>query len=210
MTTPRRCDTIALEVIACPFCFCSCCRWQRSSARRAASNNPRPGSVRGFFYALIAAGRPRSPQEPPSAPQSFAPALMYARRPSRPVCARSRAPWACLCRSGCTRKIYRAAHNAPARRFERLLYPAYIRQGQRVCTRPAPVWRALRCRARCAVSHAAPAPAEEPPQQPKNNPPEGEPNSGRISERVFIRFLRGFGRESRSAYTRLIVAGIVA
>lgn len=78
-------------MIACPFCSCSCCRWQLSSARRAVSNNPRPGSVRGFFYALIAAGRPRSPQEPPSAPQSLAPVRMYTRHPlapSAPVLAR--------------------------------------------------------------------------------------------------------------------------
>lgn len=71
-------------MITCPFCSCSCCRWQHFSARRAASNNPRPGSVRGFFYALIAAGRPRSPQEPPSALQSCAPARMYARPPLAP------------------------------------------------------------------------------------------------------------------------------
>lgn len=78
-------------MIACPFCSCSCCRWQHSSARRAVSNNPRPGSVRGFFYALIAAGRPRSPQEPPSVPQSLAPVRMYTRHPlapSAPVLAR--------------------------------------------------------------------------------------------------------------------------
>lgn len=84
LTTPRRCDTIALEVITCPFCSCSCCRWQLSSARRAVSNNPRPGSVRGFFYALIAAGRPRSPREPSSAPQSLAPVRMCARHPLAP------------------------------------------------------------------------------------------------------------------------------
>lgn len=71
-------------MIACPFCSCYCCRWQHSSARRAVSNNPRPGSVRGFFYALIAASRPRSPQEPPGAPQSRAPVQMYTRHPLAP------------------------------------------------------------------------------------------------------------------------------
>lgn len=151
----------------------------------------------------IAPGAAQRPAEPRARPD-VRPA------PSRPVCARSRAPWACLRRSGYTCKICRTAHNAIIRRFERLLYSAYIRQGQRVSARPAPIWHVLQCRARCAVSQTAPAPTEEPPSSPKKNPPEGEPNSGRISERVFIRFLRGFGRESRSAYTRLIVAGIVA
>lgn len=67
-------------MIACPFYFCSCCRWQHSSARRAVSNNPRPGSVRGFFCA-------RSPQAAPGAarvPQSPAPVRMYARHPLAP------------------------------------------------------------------------------------------------------------------------------
>ena len=61
-------------MIACPFCFCSCCRWQLSSARRAVSNNPRPGSVRGFFYA-------RSRQAVPDRPRSR-PASRRASRPS--------------------------------------------------------------------------------------------------------------------------------
>ena len=91
LPTSPRCDTIALEVIACPFCSCSCCRWQLSSARRAVSNNPPPRIRPGLFLCPIAAGRPRSPQEPPSAPQSRAPVPMYARHPlapSAPVLAR--------------------------------------------------------------------------------------------------------------------------
>ena len=72
------------EAIAGPFCSCSCCRWQRSSARRAVSNNPPPRIRPGLFLCPIAAGRPRSPQEPPSAPQSRAPVPMYARHPLAP------------------------------------------------------------------------------------------------------------------------------
>lgn len=78
-------------MIACPFCSCFCCRWPSCSARRAVSNNPRPGFARGFFYALITAGRPKSPREPPGAPLNLAPVRMYARHPlapSAPVLAR--------------------------------------------------------------------------------------------------------------------------
>lgn len=95
-------------MITCPFCSCSCCRWQLSSARRAVSNNPRPGSVRGFFYALIAAGRPRSPQEPSSAPQSLAPVRMYARHPLAPP-----APVLARCGYACTVPDAPAEYAAP-------------------------------------------------------------------------------------------------
>jgi hypothetical protein len=74
-------------VITCPFCSCSCCRWQHSSARRAVSNNPPPRIRPGLFLCLIAAGHPRSPQEPPSAPGACIPVRMYARHPLRPSCA---------------------------------------------------------------------------------------------------------------------------
>lgn len=130
--------------------------------------------------------------------------------PSRPVCARSRAPWVCLRRSGHTRRIYRTAHNAPTRRCERLLYSAYIRQGKRVSVRPAPVWRALRCRARCAILQAARVPRRGSARPPQKDPPGGRLHFGRISERGFrFDFPRGFSG-SRSAHMRPIVAGIVA
>ena len=171
-------------MIACPFYFCSCCRWQHSSARRAVSNNPRPGSVRGFFYARsrqAVPGRPGATQRPAQA--RARPDVRPA--PSRPACARSRAPWAFLRRSGHTRRIYRTAHNAPTRHCEQLLYSAYIRQGKHILRvlRPSGV--------PCDAVHAVPScrlrecPAEDLPDRPKKDPPGGRPHFGRISERVF-------------------------
>lgn len=151
----------------------------------------------------IAPGAAQHPAEPRARPD-VRPAS------SRLVYARSRAPWLCLRRSGRTRRICRTAHNAPTRRYERLLYSAYIRQGQHVSACPAPVWRALQCRARCALSRDVQPPRRGSARRPQRDPPGGRPHFGRISERVFDSiFLEDFFG-SRSAYMRPIVAGIVA
>ena len=107
---------------------------------------------------------------------------------SRPVCARSRAPWARLRRSGYAHRMCHTAHNAPKRRYERLLYSAYIRQGKRVSARPAPVWRVLQCRARCALSQDVQPPAEDQPGGSKGTRPEAGHISAAFPSGFSIRF----------------------
>lgn len=209
MTTPPECDTIALEVIACPFCSCSCCRWQRFSARRAASNNPRPGSVRGFFLCLIAAGRPKSPQEPPSAPQSRAPVRTYARHPLAPS-----APVLVHHGHACAAPAMPAEYAAPPTMPLQGVLSGFI--VRHTSDRVNAFSRAMRLYGvPCDAVRVAPSrrlyrrPPRTRPGSPKRTRPEASHilaafPSGFYS--VFARILSGL----RSAYTRLIVAGIVA
>ena len=187
-------------MIACPFYFCSCCRWQLSSARRAVSNNPRPGSVRGFFYA-------RSRQAVPDRPRSR-PASRRASRPSGCTPGTLSPPSApVLARRGhsCAVPAIPAEYTAPLTMpLQGAVSGFYLpHTSDRVNT----FRRALRpsdvpCDAVRAVPSCRPreCPAEDLPDRPKRTRPEAGHISAAFPSGFSIRFSSRFFRLAISPY----------
>jgi hypothetical protein len=154
--------------------------------------------------------RPRSPQEPPSAPGACIPVRMYARHPLRPSCA-------VLARRGhaCTIQTTPAEYAPPLTMpLQGVMSGFYI---PHTSDRVNAFSRVLRppdasCDAVRAVPPRRPCkhPAEDPPGRPKRARPEASHVSAAFPSGFSIRFSSKIFFSSRSPHMRLIVAGIVA